>query len=203
VDEDARKVGAINTIRMDGGGWAGTNTDVLGFIEPLRRRMAIRGMRAAVLGAGGAARAVAVALGGDGADVTVYARDAKRAAEVARLAGGAGRAMPPPPGSWNLIVNATPVGTAPHDDQTLLDADAWRPAPPGPGVFYDLVYNPPGTRMLREAARAGCVTIGGLEMLIGQARQQFLWWTGVSVDDSVFREAATRRLGHTQPVMQR
>jgi shikimate 5-dehydrogenase len=59
---------------------------------------------------------------------------------------------------------------------------------------YDLVYNPPITRLLREAALAGCQTIGGLEMLVAQAVEQFRWWTGVRPSAGVMREAALRRL---------
>ena len=62
----------------------------------------------------------------------------------------------------------------PHVDETPLDQRQL-----SPGTVYDLVYNPPTTRLLREAERAGCATIGGLEMLVGQARQAFEWWTGV------------------------
>jgi 3-dehydroquinate dehydratase/shikimate dehydrogenase len=196
IDEDARRIGALNTIRVDRDGWAAVNTDVAAFLEPLRRRITIGGARAAVLGAGGAARAVTVGLGRSGADVTVYARDVERAQEVASLANGIGRTLPPVSRSWDILVNATPVGTAPRIDESLLAAGDWVPAPPGPGVFYDLVYNPAETRMMREAAAAGCVTIGGLEMLVGQAQQQFLWWTGTRVAAAVFREAAEQRLGN-------
>jgi shikimate 5-dehydrogenase len=59
---------------------------------------------------------------------------------------------------------------------------------------YDLIYNPTTTRLLREAAAAGCQTIGGLEMLVGQAAEQFEWWTGVKPPAGVMREAALKRL---------
>ena len=59
---------------------------------------------------------------------------------------------------------------------------------------YDLVYNPSITRLLRDAATAGCQTIGGLEMLVGQAVEQFEWWTGVQAPADVMRQAASRRL---------
>ena len=59
---------------------------------------------------------------------------------------------------------------------------------------YDLIYNPPVTRLLREAAAAGCQTIGGLEMLVAQAHEQFQWWTGVRPPAGVMREAALKRL---------
>ena len=66
---------------------------------------------------------------------------------------------------------------------------------------YDLVYNPPATRLLRDAARAGCVTLGGLDMLVAQAREQFRWWTGAEPDEQVMRDAAVSRLGHEAPAV--
>jgi shikimate 5-dehydrogenase len=77
----------------------------------------------------------------------------------------------------------------PRVDATPLPADRL-----GAGTVYDLVYNPPTTRLLREAQRAGCRTIGGLDMLVGQARQQFEWWTGVRPSSDVMREAALKGL---------
>jgi 3-dehydroquinate dehydratase/shikimate dehydrogenase len=185
----ARRIGAINTIRIDHGRWMGENTDVGGFLEPLRDRLALPGMRAAVLGAGGAARAVAVALASQGAHVSVHARDDRRAKEVALLVSGGVGGWPPEPGSWDLLVNCTPVGMYPRIDETPLGRDGLT----GRSV-YDLVYNPPVTRLLRDASAAGCQTIGGLEMLVAQAHEQFHWWTDVRPRDGVMQRAALRRL---------
>jgi len=189
----AARVGAVNTLRRCEAGWAGMNSDVAGFLDPLSGRLELAGMRAAVVGAGGAARAVCVALSGVGAEVTVYARDLERARNAA--AGTASRAgvLPPPGGSWDLLVNATPVGTAPQRDATPVAASALT------GRFvYDLVYTPAETRLLREARAAGCETLGGLEMLVAQACGQFEWWTGQRPDRSVVREAALARLAATE-----
>jgi 3-dehydroquinate dehydratase/shikimate dehydrogenase len=192
VDETsdlAARIGAINTIRVDGGRWTGDNSDGQGFLDPIREQLPLTGLRASLLGAGGAARGVAIALASNGAAVTVHARNPARAADVAALVSGSVGAWPPEPGGWNVLVNCTPVGMYPYVDETPLAADRL-----APGIVYDLVYNPPATRLLREAGAAGCRTIGGLEMLVGQARQQFEWWTGVRPSTSVMREAAARRL---------
>jgi shikimate 5-dehydrogenase len=149
----------------------------------------LTGLRASLLGAGGAARAVAIALASGGAAVSVHARSRQRAAGVAALVSGSVGAWPPERGTWDVLVNCTPVGMYPDVDHTPLAADRL-----APGIVYDLVYNPPVTRLLREAEAAGCRTIGGLEMLVGQARQQFEWWTGVCPSAGVMREAATSRL---------
>jgi 3-dehydroquinate dehydratase/shikimate dehydrogenase len=186
----AARIGAINTIRIDGGRWRGDNSDADGFLDPLRAQLPFTGRRAALLGAGGAARAVAIALASSGAMVSVHARNPQRAADVAALVSGSVGAWPPERGGWDILVNCTPVGMYPHVDHTPLAAERLAPG----GIVYDLVYNPPTTRLLREASDAGCRIIGGLEMLVGQARQQFEWWTGVRPSAAIMREAALGRL---------
>ena len=193
LDSLARRVGAVNTVRATREGWKGINTDVPGFLEPLVKRLVLKGTRATVLGAGGAARAVAVALASEGALVSVSARNLKQACEVAELVSGEGVLFPPAPDSWDLLVNTTPVGTFPGAESS--------PLPGGPfqgDVVYDLVYNPLMTRLRREAEFSGCDTIGGLEMLVAQAVRQFEWWTGLEAPIDEFRKAAKRALSRGQ-----
>jgi 3-dehydroquinate dehydratase/shikimate dehydrogenase len=189
LDDASRRIGAINTIRATGGRWLARNTDAAAFLEPLRDRVRLPGLRVSLLGAGGAARAAAVALVSSGARVSVHARHADRARELASIVSGQVGPMPPEPGSWDLLVNCTPAGMYPRVDETPIAADLLT------GTYvYDLVYNPTTTRLLREAARAGCQTIGGLDMLVAQAQEQFEWWTGKRVPSQVMREAAVARL---------
>lgn len=186
----ARRVGAINTISLEQGRWIGGNTDVAGFLQPLMDAgVPLTRVRAAVLGGGGAARAVAVGLDDAGAEVTIHARDAGRAQDTARAVGVRAAPWPPAPDTWDLLVNCTPVGMHPHRDQSPLPAAALSGR-----YVYDLVYNPPATRLLRDAAAAGCVTIGGLDMLVAQAQEQFSWWTGTKPPTGVMRAAAERKL---------
>ena len=188
-DPLVEQVGAANTLQAFDGGWRGLNTDVPGFLQPLEGRIALDGCRAVLLGAGGVARGVAVALAGRGARVCICARDIRRAADVARIVGAESGSLPPPSGSWDLLVNTTPVGTYPDVDAT--------PLPGGPfdgRLVYDLVYNPRETRLLAEAKAAGCATISGLSMLVAQACGQFEWWTGIAAPVDVFQRAAERRL---------
>ena len=187
--ELSRRIGAINTIQTTKDGWFGDNSDVSGFLQPLAGRLSLDGIRASLLGAGGSARAVAVALASKGARVTVHARKPQSAAEVAALAGGTVGEWPPIPNSWDLLVNCTPIGMYPLVEDSPLPARFVRS-----GTVYDLVYNPQQTRLLRDAAEAGCPTIGGLDMLVGQARQQFEWWTGICPPVEVMRDAAVRKL---------
>ena len=189
IDPAARRIGAINTIRVEGERWIGGNTDATGFLTPLQERIALRGLRVAVLGAGGAARAVTVALAAGGCSVRVHARTREQAEQVAMLAPVEAGPWPPEPGSWDLLVNCTPIGMHPRVDETPI------PASHLTGRYvYDLVYNPTATRLLREAAAAGCQTIGGLDMLVAQAEEQFQWWTGMKPLTRVMRDAAVKRL---------
>lgn len=180
----ARRVGAINTLVVRDGRWYGANTDVHGFSAPLAGRIAVRGIRATILGAGGAARAVAVALGDMGAVVTVSARRPEAAREIARLAGGQVGEFPPRAGSWDVLVNAIPAGPDAAVQSPIAGA-----ALDGEIVF-DLVYAPAETRLLADARAAGCMTIGGLEMLVAQAERQFELWTGARPPAGLFQQAA-------------
>jgi len=191
VDEMARRVGAVNTLIVRDGQWTGANTDVDGFLIPLIGRMALKGTRATVLGAGGAARAVVVALCSQGATVTVCARRPDAAKEVAALACGTVGTWPPKPGSWDVLINATSSGSrGPADDPmegVRLDGE----------IVFDLVYAPARTPLLERAAREGCMTIGGLEMLVAQAERQFELWTGCHPPAGLFKSAASSATGES------
>jgi 3-dehydroquinate dehydratase/shikimate dehydrogenase len=188
MDDLSRKVGAVNTYRRDALRWEARNTDVSGFLAPLEGRIDLRGARAAILGAGGAARAVAVALASKGAVVTVYGRNRGKAKTVASIAGGTAASFPVPPKSWDILVNTTPVGTFPNVDETPFEG-----AFDG-RIVYDLVYNPMETRLLKEAAGAGCDTLGGLEMLVAQAEDQSEWWLGQRPPAGLMKQAALGQL---------
>jgi len=190
-DPVSRRIQSVNTLRRIDGKWLGCNTDVAGFLSPLESVTRLTGKRATILGAGGAARSVAVALASVGSTVTLSARRAEQAGPIAALSGATVGDWPPARGSWDVLVNATPVGTAPHGERTPLPEDF---AFDGE-LVYDLVYNPLQTRLLRDAASTGCRTIGGLDMLVAQAQAQFEWWTGHRPGDRVLRDAAMAQLG--------
>jgi shikimate dehydrogenase len=182
VDEVGRAVGAINTLKRTAGGWTARNFDVEGFLAPFRKReVSVRGQRAVVLGAGGAARAVAWAMKREGATVCLSARRLEAAATLA--AELVAEAVNWPPVSADILINATPVGTWPDADKSPLTSIPAR-------IVYDLVYNPTETRLLRSARTAGAETIGGLEMLIAQAELQFSFWTDQPAPAGVMEQAA-------------
>jgi shikimate dehydrogenase len=174
----------VNTLVVRDGRWIGANTDVAGFLAPLAGRIRLTATRASVLGAGGAARGVAIALADEGAHVTICARRPERAREIAELVGGSVGPFPPTPRSWDLLVNATPAGTGAEGENPMAGA-----ALDGT-LVYDLVYTPAETRLMAAARAAGCDAIGGMEMLVAQAERQFELWTGQRPPDGLFARAA-------------
>lgn len=188
-DPVSRRVRAVNTLQRTSGRWIGCNTDVSGFLASLPRDFPLTGRRVSVLGAGGAARSVVSALASVDAAVTIHARRPEPARDLAAACGAAVGAWPPERGSWDMLVHATPVGTFPHTDETPVPAHLLSGL-----LVYDLVYNPSETRLLREARAAGCRVMGGLDMLVAQAHEQFVWWTGERPAEGVMRAAAEARL---------
>jgi 3-dehydroquinate dehydratase/shikimate dehydrogenase len=188
--ERAEVIGAANTLKRTGGRWEAANTDVEGFLAPLTTAYGeLRGSRVSVLGAGGSARAVVAGLRSRDAVITIHARRAEQAEQVSELGGTVGP-WPPAPGSWDLLVNTTPLGGA-----ALREVS---PLPGGPfdgRLVYDLTYGPGTSLLLREAAAAGCGTLDGLPMLVAQAERQFEWWTGQKPQAGVMATAARQRLG--------
>jgi 3-dehydroquinate dehydratase/shikimate dehydrogenase len=192
TDEMVGRIGALNTLKRTEHGWLGRNFDVAGFLTPIDRRSSrLRGMRAVVLGAGGAARAAVWALKTHGARVEVSARRPDQAARLARDFRVDVAAWPPAPG-WDLLVNATPVGTWPHADQSPIDRASLRG-----GLVYDLVYNPLETQLMKDARAAGIDAIGGMEMLVAQACRQLEWWTGHDAPTAAVERGALEFLGRS------
>lgn len=189
ADDLTRRVGAANTIRRRRDGWDATNTDVEGFLAPLDAAFGgpLRGARAAVVGAGGSARAVVVALMSQGAHVSVHARRRDQAQELAASLGAAAGAWPVAPGTWDLLVNCTPLGGAGLRGQSPVAVESLTGT-----LVYDLTYGAGESRLLQDARAAGCRTLDGLPMLIAQAERQFEWWTGQRPASGVMRDAVSR-----------
>jgi 3-dehydroquinate dehydratase/shikimate dehydrogenase len=190
-DALTQSVGASNTLRRQGKAWEATNTDVYGFLAPLDAVFGARlqHARAAVLGAGGAARAIVVALRSRGVFVTVYARRYEQARQLAQSLGAAAGEWPPAAGSWDLLVNCTPLGGVGHRDESPIA----RELASGP-LVYDLTYGSGPNALLRDAKAAGALTIDGLPMLVAQAERQFEWWTGQKPEPGVMADAVKRKM---------
>lgn len=197
VDEEARLAGAVNVVKVDGGELRGYNTDGMGALGALEG-VQLEGKRVAIVGYGGAARAVsfAVASSSKPKEVLVSGRRLEMAESLARALSlrGESRAVrlealgderP------DVVINATPVGMHPHTDESPVDESVLRR---GMTVF-DLVYNPVETRLLRTARARGCRTVGGIEMLVRQAAAAFEIWTGEAAPLWEMRKAAEEALG--------
>ena len=182
IESDAKDIGAVNTVVVEKDRLLGYNTDAAGFIAPLLARMdSLRGAEVAIIGAGGAARAAIWALEREGAKVTLFVRDVAKI----NIAGVDGPCEPLASAAfsgYDLVVNATPVAAATPDQLR------------GARCVYDLVYNPIETQLLRYAREAGCQTLGGLEMLVAQAKIQFELWTGKTPSKSIMYDSAAAAL---------
>jgi shikimate dehydrogenase len=178
----AEQLGAVNCVINRDGHLVGTNTDGQGFMESLTRGTAFHpdGKRCVVIGAGGAARAVVVALREAGAsEIVVVARRPDPAIAAAGLAEGRGRvgsARDAP--DADLVVNATPVGMVGERSVTHIPVVSGESLGHGQ-VVVDLIYEPAETEWMAAARRGGATVLGGLGMLVHQAAAQLALWTGM------------------------
>lgn len=184
IDLQARRVGAVNTLRQIHGQWSAHNTDVRGIEQPLEElRVSLKDKDVLLLGAGGAAQAAAAVLARQKAKVYICNRtfsSAKRLARqfdhrVIRNEETSGR-------HFFLIINATPVGQWPHVQTSPIDLNRV-----GADVVFDMVYNPPETRLLRDARQRGIRVIPGLQMFSAQAKAQFKILTGKNLPPAILR----------------
>ncbi|MDA3958912.1 shikimate dehydrogenase [Oceanispirochaeta sp.] len=190
-DEAVQVVGACNTVvRMKGSrqGWEGFNTDVIGFIEPLKEKIpTLKEKKAAVIGAGGAARSAVFALLQEGCELSIFNRSENRALQMAEefcCAGGSLDSFKEKTDSgetYDLIIQTTTVGMGegkPEEEQE-------NPIPffafTGKEVLYDIIYIPRETPLMAKASRAGCTVLGGMPMLLEQGRAQFRLFTGTNL----------------------
>jgi shikimate dehydrogenase len=210
LDELAGKIGAVNTIVNDDGRLTGHNTDAGGFlrtlaesgIEPAGKKVVILGAGGAA--AGGAARAIAFSLAGNGASPVILNRKLEFDWAVS-LAGQLEQAfnievaaleltdanLEAALRSADILVNATSVGMSPGTDETPVPRQLLKPEL----AVFDVVYNPRKTRLLAEAGAVGAATISGLEMLVWQGALAFEMWTGRKAPVALMREEALKALG--------
>ena len=205
LSDAAHITGAVNTIQLKEGKFKGYNTDAIGFLNALQEAGCNpKGMRVAVLGAGGAARAVVFALARAGADsIIVLNRTAERGAflvdDLAAVFPGSSlrfealtsESLAVLNHNVDLVINSTSVGMYPHVETCPWPADVPVPAQV---IFCDLVYNPLETVFLARARAAGAATIDGLGMLVHQGATAFEKWTGHPAPVEVMRQACLSKL---------
>jgi 3-dehydroquinate dehydratase/shikimate dehydrogenase len=175
TDPLSAKIGACNTVlRAQDGKLYGFNTDVAGITGPLEKRMSLRGAKALVLGAGGAARAAVFGLRDKGADVFILNRTAETAQKLARQSGSKTiKKDALAKTSFDVIINATPIGMAGIKGAPILEAKDLNTK-----LVFELVYNPLETPLLRLARQQSIPIITGIEMFVQQGARQFEIWTG-------------------------
>jgi 3-dehydroquinate dehydratase / shikimate dehydrogenase len=193
IDETARKIGAVNTVKIINGKLHGYNTDAQGFIEPLLNSYGdLSGAKVAVIGAGGAARACVYALKQNGAEVTIFARDIEKAKNLAEeFQVNLEELTKTNFSNFDILVNTTPLGMkGKAEGETPVLAEQLKDL----HLVYDLVYIPFQTQLMSEADAAEVPKIGGLAMLIAQAMQQQKIWTGLDAPMQEMSRAALKML---------
>ena len=206
VTDVAQAIGAVNTVWRTEQGWHGTNTDVIGFLAPLKAlERNWQQTTAVILGNGGAARAVVAGCAQLGcAAVKVVGRDRQKLEAFQQswanspipvsLSIHAWEELPNLLPSANLLVNTTPIGMHPHGDASPLD-DTVAAQIPADAIAYDLIYTPSPTRFLQQAQQRGAVAIDGLEMLVQQGAAALEIWVQQPVPVDVMRQALREHLG--------
>lgn len=189
IEPVAKRIGAVNTVWRRAGKWRGTNTDVDGVVQPLSRCLRLANASVLIAGYGGAARAAAIALSDARARVTITGRNLRNAHALAQVAGGEALTLEAAQKrTFDVLVNATPVGMYPREDQTLFGGHI--PAQ----IVFDMVYNPRETLLLKRAKDRGCAVIPGSEMLLEQAVRQFEIWTGETAPRAAMQSALDHAL---------
>ncbi len=205
MTEIATAIGAVNTVYRTAQGWGGTNTDVVGFVAPLRSQ-SWQGATALVLGNGGAARAVVVGCAQLGfAQIQVVGRDPDKLQAFSQSWSQAPFPIPLTVHSWedlplllpqaNLLVNTTPVGMAPKGDRAPLSLGEMERLPED-AIAYDLIYTPRPTLFLQQAQQLRLGAIDGVEMLVQQGAEALAQWLQQPVPVEVMRTALLNHLNH-------
>ena len=186
----AKKIGAVNTIINNKGILSGYNSDGIGAVKAIKEKTKIRQKKVAVIGAGGAARAIGFAMKNEGANVFIVNRTKKRGE---KLAGDIDCLFVPLNefnGGCDILVNATSVGMEPYVENMpvspeILNFDM---------TVMDIVYTPRETKLLKEAKKRGCAIVEGISMFIYQGAFQFELWTGREAPLNIMKKTVVKAL---------
>ncbi|HDY67371.1 MAG TPA: shikimate dehydrogenase, partial [Candidatus Scalindua sp.] len=192
IDYTASKIGAINTVVNQDGRLTGHNTDCMAAIKGLEDGMegnkgALKGKKVAIIGAGGAARAIVFGLKEKGCDIIIYNRTIERAKRLSDDVGCKYRRFEEISElNTDILINSTSIGMFPNVEESPVPKNALKKAM----IVFDAVYNPIETRLLRDAEERGCHTVNGLTMFINQAAEQFRLWTGIEPPVELMKNVA-------------
>ncbi|NJM73733.1 MAG: shikimate dehydrogenase [Scytonema sp. RU_4_4] len=208
VSPVAKAVGAVNTVSRKDNKWFGTNTDIEGFLAPLRTTYSQDWSQtvAVILGNGGAARAVVAGCAELGCEkIFVVGRNLQKLEEFRNSWGHSRESKNLHVQTWdslpklipqaNLLVNTTPLGMYPHVEESPLSTEEMANLPAG-AIAYDLIYTPNPTKFLKQAQQVGVIAIDGLEMLVQQGAAALkIWLQQDTVPVDVMRQALRQHLG--------
>ncbi|MBS3135363.1 shikimate dehydrogenase [Candidatus Woesearchaeota archaeon] len=182
--EDSMKIGAVNTVLVDGENMRGYNTDAYGAISAIEDKISIKGKSTILIGAGGAARAIGYGIKLKGGKITITSRTEEKARRLAKKLNCKFTSLSKI--NWDdveILINSTPVGMHPNINKSPVEKKHLK----GITVF-DAIYNPMETKLLKMAKQNGCVTISGARMFAYQAAMQFELWTGIRHQEGVIEK---------------
>jgi shikimate dehydrogenase len=189
VEPLARRIGAVNTVWRKAGRWRGTNTDVMGVIAPLSRKIKLAKSSVLIVGNGGAARGAAFALMDAGAKVSLVGRNPDRVRALARITGAESLLPEQLNGHYyDAVVHATPIGMWPHINECFFQSTI--PA----DIVFDMVYNPLETQLVQRARDQQKEVIPGIQMFLEQAANQYEIWMSDSAPRPIMEKAALEAL---------
>jgi|TARA_Y100000310_G_scaffold345431_1_gene464894 3-dehydroquinate dehydratase/shikimate dehydrogenase len=183
IDLTAKKIKAVNTVVNKDGKLIGYNTDLIGAIKAIGAKTEIKNKNVTILGAGGAARAIAAGILAKGGKVTILNRTVEKAEKLAKeLNCSFGSLKNFESVKTNILINATSIGMYPNINATPIDTKSLKNI-----VVFDAIYNPEKTKLLQEAEKNNCTIISGIGMFINQAAEQFKIWTNKQPDTNFLR----------------
>ncbi len=190
IDKTAKAIGAVNTIVNNNGRLTGYNTDWLGAVIPLEKAAGKKGLKnkkTAIIGAGGAARAIAYGVARKGAKLKIFARDSAKAKKLARefKAESGDFSRLHEVSNYDIIINATPIGMAPREKESPVPEELLRKGQ----IVFDAVHTPYKTKLLTQAEKRGAKIIPGVEMVLHQGAAQFELYTGKKAPVSAMKKA--------------
>ncbi len=189
ISETGKKIGAVNTVFWRDGLLCGDNTDAEGFWKSITNGNS-KYKNAAVIGAGGASRAIVYILKKHGIDVTIFNRTAEKAQQLAHRFNASSKALSEFMGcNFGIVVNSTSVGL--KEEKSPIPHDAWKGFT---GTAFDAIFDPLQTKFLRNAQSYGSQVVTGEKMLLYQGIKQFKIWTGLDAPEEKMRNALEKAL---------
>jgi shikimate dehydrogenase len=207
IDQDGSRIGAVNTLLNEGGRLKGYNTDGIGALRAIEEEYGdLKGVRAVVIGAGGAARAICFMLAKFVSEIKILNRTSSRANTLCKYLSSLKECQATiSSGSLNknsvsrslegadILVNTTPLGMYPKTEDSPVDIEHLRPGL----LVFDAVYNPPMTKLLRDAQASGSRVLTGVSMLVYQGVVAFELWTGKKAPELLMKESVLDALGRS------